>query len=81
MRKTSTTACQGQKFLNHQELTIGLDLGDRFTYYCVLDQAGEVLVEDTLPTTKPGWSTSSESSRTVELPWKPGRILRGSAGS
>lgn len=54
MRKTSTTARKGKKFLNHEELTIGLDLGDRFTYYCVLDQAGEVLIEDRLPTTKPG---------------------------
>src|SRR5579864_8849299 len=54
MRKTSTAARKGKKFLNHEELTIGLDLGDRFAYYCVLDQAGEVLIEDRLPTTKPG---------------------------
>lgn len=54
MRKTSTTARKRKNFVNHKELTIGLDLGDRFTYYCVLDQAGEVLVEDRLPTTKPG---------------------------
>jgi transposase len=54
MRKTSTIAGKRKNFVNHQELTIGLDLGDRFAYYCVLDQAGEVLVEDRLPTSKPG---------------------------
>jgi transposase len=30
-----------------------MDLGDRFTYYCVLDEAGEVVAEEKLPTTKP----------------------------
>jgi transposase len=31
-----------------------MDLGDRLTYYCVLDSSGEVMIEDKLPTTKPG---------------------------
>ena len=54
MKKTSTMAPKRKRFLNHKELTIGLDLGDRFSYYCVLDQAGKVLFEDRLPTTKSG---------------------------
>jgi len=37
-----------------QRLTIGLDLGDRTTRYCILDEAGEVVSEDQLPTTKTG---------------------------
>jgi transposase len=37
-----------------QRLTIGLDLGDRTTRYCILDAAGEVVSEDQLPTTKTG---------------------------
>lgn len=37
-----------------ERLTIGLDLGDRHTHYCVLDAAGEVLVEDKLATSKAG---------------------------
>ena len=52
MKKISTTASNRKRILNQKKLTIGMDLGDRFTYYCVLDAAGEVLVEDKLPTTK-----------------------------
>lgn len=54
MRKSSTTGSKRVQNLNLQKLTIGMDLGDRFTYYCVLDSAGEVMIEDRLPTTKPG---------------------------
>ena len=34
-----------------QKLTIGLDLGDRWSCYCVLDEAGQVILEQKLPTT------------------------------
>ena len=54
MRKSSTTERKRKQILNPEKLTIGMDLGDRFTYYCVLDPAGEVMIEDRLPTTKPG---------------------------
>jgi hypothetical protein len=37
-----------------QRLTVGLDLGDRSSRYCILDEAGEKVSEDKLPTTKPG---------------------------
>jgi transposase len=37
-----------------QRLTVGLDLGDRTSRYCVLDEAGEKASEDKLPTTKTG---------------------------
>ena len=30
---------------------MGLDLGDRFRYYCVLDDTGEVVLENSMPTT------------------------------
>jgi len=33
------------------QLTIGLDLGDRWSLYCVLDEAGQVILEQKLPTT------------------------------
>ena len=39
------------KTFNRRQLTIGLDLGDRFSYYCVLDEAGETILEQKLPTT------------------------------
>ena len=42
MKKSSTaTAASKQNF--DQKLTIGLDLGDRSSWYCVLDEAGEVI--------------------------------------
>jgi len=54
MRESSTTGRKRKQILHQEKLTIGMDLGDRFTYYCVLDQAGEVMIEDKLPTTKQG---------------------------
>ena len=33
------------------QLTIGLDLGDRWSFYCVLDEVGKVILEQKLPTT------------------------------
>src|ERR1700735_4411389 len=34
-----------------QKLTIGLDLGDRSSWYCLLDGVGEILLEEKLNTT------------------------------
>jgi hypothetical protein len=39
------------KNFREQKLTIGLDLGDRSSWYCVLNEAGEVLLEQKLGTT------------------------------
>ena len=45
MRKPSTAAfCQKGK-LQSRQLTVGLDLGDRSSFYCVLNEAGEVVLE------------------------------------
>ena len=54
MKKNITVAIRRKQMFKGKKLTIGMDLGDRFTYYCVLDEAGEVMVEQKLPTTKPG---------------------------
>ena len=50
MKKSSTAVAQSKRNL-HQKLTIGLDLGDRCSWYCLLDQAGEVIHERKLSTT------------------------------
>ena len=50
MQKISTMRASGKKIFKGQ-LTIGLDLGDRSSSYCVLDEAGEVILEQKLPTT------------------------------
>lgn len=45
MKKLSTVRGRGSKIFNEHKLTIGLDLGDRSSCYCVLDEAGEVIEE------------------------------------
>jgi len=37
-----------------QRLTIGLDLGDLTSCYCILGEAGEIVSEGQLPTSKAG---------------------------
>jgi transposase len=69
MKKNTTTAKKSPKVLSNsknnqirqmaakQRLTIGLDLGDVTSRYCILDEAGEKVSEDRLPTTKVGLSS------------------------
>jgi len=51
MKKVSTVAAKASRKFSQQKLTIGLDLGDRSSWYCVLDEAGSVLLEQRLSTT------------------------------
>lgn len=45
MRKPGTTALLRRGKLQGKPLTVGLDLGDRSSFYCVLNGVGEVVVE------------------------------------
>jgi transposase len=54
VNKSSTVTRRGNRILKQKKLTIGMDLGDRSTSYCVLDQAGDVILERSVPTTKKG---------------------------
>jgi transposase len=38
----------------HRKLTVGIDLGDRSSRYCILDEQGEVLAEGSVATTQKG---------------------------
>src|ERR1700739_5173934 len=51
MKKNSTVANRGQQIFKGKKLTSGWDLGDRWSFYCVMDEAGQIIVEQTLPTT------------------------------
>ncbi len=51
MKKISTAAVQKVEKVEGEKLTIGRDLGDRSSWYCVLGEAGEVLLERKLATT------------------------------
>ena len=54
MRKISTVATSRIENFEDRKLTIGLDLGDRFSHYCILNESGEVIGEHNLPTTPQG---------------------------
>src|SRR6202047_2290869 len=54
MKKNSTVATRRKQILKQARLTIGLDLGDRTSHYCMLDEAGNVILESSLPTTPDG---------------------------
>ena len=51
MQKTSTMRRTANKIFKGRQLTIGMDLGDRWSFYCVLDESGKVILEEKLATT------------------------------
>jgi hypothetical protein len=51
MKKVSTEAAKQSRKISEQKLTVGLDLGDRSSWYCVLDEAGAIVLEQKLGTT------------------------------
>src|ERR1700688_3962744 len=51
MKKISTVASKQAKNFPAQKLTVGLDLGDRWSWYCVLDEAGKIRLEQRVRTT------------------------------
>ena len=51
MKKISTMRINGNMIFKGHKLTIGMDLGDHWSCYCVLDEAGEILLEQKVATT------------------------------
>jgi hypothetical protein len=51
MKKVSRGTLQMEK----PEITIGLDLGDRFSHYCMLNEDGEAIETGRIQTTAEGW--------------------------
>ena len=64
MKKVSTASAKQIRNLSQQRLTIGLDLGDRSSHYCVLDETGHIVVESKTATTP------------KEMEWVFGRMPR-----
>src|SRR6516225_11868712 len=50
MQKINTMRAAAREIFEGHHLTIGLDLGDRWSFYCVLDESGEITLEQKLPT-------------------------------
>jgi len=51
MKKISTVQTFKSEIFKDQKLTIGVDLGDRWSFCCVLDEAGKILLEQKVATT------------------------------
>jgi transposase len=76
MKKSSTAKAASNKNFE-RKLTIGLDLGDRSSWYCMLDESGEVVGEKKLGTTpkamKAGFAAMPRSRIALETgmhsPW------------
>jgi len=77
MKKISTVAMERIQIFKESQRTIGMDLGDRSSHYCILNEAGEVIWEGKLPTTPKGieevFSRIPRSRMTLETgthsPW------------
>ncbi len=52
MKKVSIADTKQRRNLSEQKLTIGLELGDRSSYYCVLEEGGQVVLEQRVPLTR-----------------------------
>ena len=50
MKKDSSAAAMQSRNISRQTLTIGLDLGDRNSWYCVLDEGGRIQLEQRVRT-------------------------------
>jgi len=53
MTKRSTIAATQCRKISGQKLTVGLDLGDRNSWYCVLNEVGQIQLEQRVRTTVP----------------------------
>jgi hypothetical protein len=51
MKKTGTVQAFKSEIFKEQKLTIGLDPGDCWSFYCVLDETAQIILEQKLPTT------------------------------
>src|SRR6202142_1935154 len=50
MKKVSTVAAEQSRNISQLKLTIGLDLGDRNSWYCMVNEAGQVRLEQRVRT-------------------------------
>jgi transposase len=58
------------------EMTVGIDLGDRFSRYCVVNREGEVIEEGRIQTTMVALERHFTGERNG-LRWNAGRIRHG----
>jgi len=54
MKKGSTAAARQSRNISRQQLTVGLDVGDRNSWYCVVDEGGQIQLEQRVRTNAKG---------------------------
>ena len=59
MQKISTVRRCGNRISKKSQLTIGVDLGDRWSCYAVLNGCGEIILEQKVATTPEGMQQRS----------------------
>ena len=76
MKKLTTAAAR--KFQKSPMVTIGLDLGDRSSHYCVLDESGRILTESKTATSPDAMEeVFGKIARGLALRWRRGCTRRG----
>ena len=79
----STAAAKASQKISQQKLTVGLDLGDRSSWYCILDEAGSVLLEQRVSTALVNTArglAKSYGEATTRLPAKAALVFRPRRG-
>ena len=71
MKKVSTAVAKQIRNFSQPKLTIGLGLGDGSSWYCLLDEVGEVLREQKLSTTPKAMREVLEEWRAAGSPDSP----------
>jgi len=77
MQKISTMRERGNRIFRERQLAIGLDLGDRWSCYCVLNENGEIILEQKVATTPEEMQQTFGKMAGVASPWRPEPILPG----
>jgi hypothetical protein len=65
MKEVSIVAAKQSRNFSSPNLTIGLDLGDRSSWYCGLDETGAIVLEQKLSTTPKAMRKYSAPCRAV----------------
>ena len=60
---------QGMPGPNRERLTVGVDLGDRWSNFCILGLNGEKLTEGQLQTTRPDFAEFFQSLAAARVVW------------
>ena len=74
MQKSSTMRRTGSKIFKGRQLTIGTVFEDRWSFYCVLDESGKVILEERLATRPEAMKQTFAKIPRVASPWRQERI-------